>query len=128
MSQSSKDSTPHDIPPEVNPNRTDDLWALTKEGYIIAEDIACQTEYISEQSCPNCGHTPLRTMAQINRAFQGLNELVTRCTNCHETYGFIFDISNAVYQAWWAERMGVMYTRLYDGAPRQVDPNQRYFR
>ena len=123
----SKKSTQHNIPPEVNANRTVDLWALTTDGYIIAEDIACQTEYVSVQSCPNCGHTPLRMMAQINRAFQGLNELVTRCANCREIYVFIFDISNEVYQAWWAERMGTMYTRLYDGAPRQGDPNQRYF-
>jgi hypothetical protein len=101
----------------VNPNRTADLFALTAEGYIIAQDISCQYEYIAEQRCPTCD-TGLITIAQINRAFQGLNEIATICPTCHEKYAFIFDISNAVYQTWWAGIMGEMYFRTYDGPPR----------
>jgi hypothetical protein len=101
----------------VNPHRTADLFALTEEGYVIAQDISSQYEYIAEQQCPIC-HAGLTPIAQINRAFQGLNEIVTVCGICHEKYAFIFDISNDVYQAWWAERMGEMYFRTYDGPPR----------
>jgi hypothetical protein len=103
--------------PAVNPNRTADLFAQTKDGYIIAQDIACQHTYIEEQPCPNCGGV-LMPIAQINRAFQGLNEVVTFCTECSERSSFIFDISNDVYQTWWAELMGEMYVRTYDGKPR----------
>lgn len=103
--------------PAVNPNRTADLFAATTEGYIIAQDIACQHEYIESQPCSNCGGV-LMPIAQINRAFQGLNEVVTICPDCSERASFIFDISNEVYQTWWAELMGDMYIRTYDGKPR----------
>lgn len=103
--------------PAVNPNRTADLFATTTDGYVIAQDIACQHEFIEEQRCPNCGGI-LMPIAQINRAFQGLNEVVTLCTECGERSSFIFDISNDVYQAWWAERMGELYVRTFDGDAR----------
>ena len=44
-----------------------------------------------------------------------------------EKFSFIFDISNEVYQRWWAKQMGDLYEPLYDGPPRQADPEQRYF-
>src|SRR5262249_30601763 len=112
-----KRSAQQDSDPAVNPGRTADLFALTADGYIIAQDIACQHEYIEEQRCTNCGGV-LMPIAQINRAFQGLNEVVTLCTECSARSSFIFDISNEVYQAWWADRMGEMYVRTYDGEPR----------
>ena len=105
--------------PNYNPNRTEDLFALTSDGYIIAQDIACQTEYVAEQSCPQCNQKgTLRLVAQINRSFQGLNELVTVCTHCGEKSSYIFDISNDVYQQWWATMMGDAYIRPFDGPPR----------
>jgi transcription elongation factor Elf1 len=112
--------------PEYNPHRTVDLFALTTDGYIVAQDILCQQEYIREQQCPNCGNA-LVVIANINRSFQGLNEVVVVCRGCSTKYSFIFDISNEVYQAWWAERMGDLYVRAYDGEPRIADPAQRYF-
>lgn len=105
--------------PGYNPNRTDDLFAFTEDGYIIAQDIACQMEYIAMQRCPMSGR-PLLTVAQINRAFQGLNEVVALSPATGERYSFIFDISNDVYQTWWAQQMGDLYERLYDGPPRQA--------
>jgi hypothetical protein len=103
--------------PGVNPNRTSDLFALTLDGYIIAQDIDCQNEFINAQVCAVC-QAELIPIAQINRAFQGLNEIVTICPNCGQRFSFIFDISNEVYQTWWAERMGDAYIRIYDGPPR----------
>jgi hypothetical protein len=105
------------VDPAFNPNRTSDLYALTADGYIIAQDIACQHALIEEQPCGNCGGV-LVPIAQINRAFQGLNEIVAVCAECGERYSYIFDISNEVYQTWWADRMGDMYVRTYDGPPR----------
>ena len=102
-----------------NPNRDDDLFALTADGYIIAQDIACQHEYIYAQACPHCGAaSSLTPIASINRSFQGLNEMVARCTHCNRPAGFIFDISNTRYQEWLAERMGDLYAPVYDGPPR----------
>jgi hypothetical protein len=103
--------------PGYNPNRTRELFAITADGYILAQDIRCQYEFIEQQRCSTCQHE-IVPIAQLNRAFQGLNEVVTICPNCGEHYSFIFDISNEVYQNWWAERMGDMYFRTYDGPPR----------
>jgi hypothetical protein len=109
-----------------NPNRTIDLYALTPDGYIIAQDIMCQYDYVAAQSCPQSGRN-LIVVAQINRATQGLNELVAISPATGAKYSFIFDISNEVYQTWWASMMGKAYQQLYDGQPRQADPQQRYF-
>ena len=109
-----------------NPKRTIDLFAITTDGYIVAQDINCQYEYIDLQRCPETGQ-PLIVIAQINRAFQGLNELVAYSPAASKQYSFIFDISNEVYQNWWAEQMGDQYQQLYDGPPRRADPAQRYF-
>ena len=111
----------------VNPNRTLDLFAVTTDGYIIAEDIACLNEYVAEQYCTEC-NSSLAVIAQINRSFQGLTEVVSFCQGCGQKYSFIFDISNEVYQTWWAERMGDLYVRTFDGTGRMADPNQRYLR
>lgn len=109
--------------PAVNPNRTADLYAPTGDGYIIAQDIACQHEYIELARCPHCDSI-LMPIAQINRAFQGLNEVVTLCTGCGARDSFIFDISNDIYQTWWAESMGDMYVRTFDGKPRSPAAQQ----
>jgi hypothetical protein len=103
--------------PAVNPNRNADLFTLTTDGYIIAQDIASQQEYIDLMRCPDCG-APLTSIAHINRAFQGLNEIVVICIDCGAHGSFIFDISNEVYQNWWEARMGEAYVRAYDGQPR----------
>lgn len=105
--------------PAVNPNRTADLFALTDEGYIIAQDIACQQEFVDHQCCHYC-ESGLVSIAQLNRAFQGLHETVAFCPNCSERYSFIFDISNDVYQEWWASLTGDAYVRAYDGEPREA--------
>lgn len=112
-------SNQQNIDPGFNPNRTADLFVKTSDGYIIAQDIACQYEYIEAQACQDCD-CPLHVIAQINRSFQGLNEIVTACPNCGRNYNFIFDISNDVYQRWWAERMGEMYVQNYSGKPRKA--------
>jgi hypothetical protein len=105
--------------PTVNPNRTGNLYALTPEGYIIAEDIACQYEYAQEHTaCPDCGGQ-LRVAAQINRASQGLNELVCTCEHCGKRASLLFDVSNEAYQAWIADQLGDLYIRNYEGAPRR---------
>lgn len=110
-----------------NPNRTVDLFALTKEGgYIVAQDIVCQYEYIMSHTCPDCGK-PLIPIAQINRSFQGLSEVVAVCPLSGAHFSFIFDISNEVYQNWWAEYTGTDNRHLFDIPPRQVDPTKRYF-
>lgn len=112
--------------PGYNPNRTDELFALTTDGYIIAQDVVCQNEYVHSQTCPNCKQQSMTVMAKLNRSFQGLNELVAICTQCHTRYSYIFDISNKVYQNWLAEQMGELYTHTYDGTPRVADPDQNY--
>lgn len=109
-----------------NPDRTRDLFALTTDGYVIAQDIACQYEYVMMQTPPECGEA-LIPVAQINRSFQGLSEIVAMCPTTGERYSFIFDISNDVYQTWWALQMGDNYERVYEGPPRQPDPNERFF-
>lgn len=113
-----KSSQKQEKDPAVNPNRTADLYNLTEDNYIIAQDIRCQYELVESQPCHHC-QGKLLTVAQINRAFQGLNELVAVCSRCTTHYTFIFDISNDDYQTWWAERMGDNYVRMYDGAPRK---------
>ncbi len=106
----------------VNPSRTESLFALTKEGYVIAEDIACQYEFAETEPCPHCDG-PLKVLAQINRASQGLNELVCACRQCGRRSSIIFDVSNNVYQDWMAEQLGDLYIRNYDGPPRR--PSRR---
>lgn len=98
-----------------NPNRTPDCYALTMDGYIIAQDVACQYEYILTQ------RDDLVPVAHINRSFQGLSEIVAVSQQTGEQFSFIFDISNAVYQTWLAARLGPAYERLYDGPPREID-------
>ncbi len=102
----------------VNPNRTEDLFQLTKEGYVIAQDIASQYEYVEMQPCPHCDG-PLKVAAQLNRASQGLNELVCACQRCQRRSSIIFDVSNEVYQGWMARQLGHLYIRNYDGPPRK---------
>lgn len=111
----------------VNANRTLDLFALTADGYIIAEDIACQNEYVAGQRCSEC-QSSLAVIAQINRSFQGLTEVVCVCQGCGQKYSFIFDISNEAYQAWWAERMGDLYVRTFEGPGRKANPKKRRFK
>ncbi len=115
------------LDPGYNPERTIDLFARTPEGYIIAQDILCQHEYVKQQVCPETG-SKFRVIAQLNRAFQGLNELVAISLGTGKRHSFIFDISNNVYQKWWSEKMGDLYENSYDGPPRSADPSQRYFR
>jgi hypothetical protein len=100
-----------------NPDRDEHLYWLTKEGYIIAQDVTCQHEYISETPCPHCGGE-LVVIAHLNRGGQGLSELVAVCRACRQRANFIFDISNEVYQVWWAEQLGALYIQQYDGPPR----------
>lgn len=111
--------------PGRNPHRTLDLFAYTTDGYIIAEDIDCQYEYTALQRCPETG-APLRVVAQINRAYQGLNELVAVSEGTGKVFSFIFDISNEVYQAWWRQLMGELYVRPFDGPPRVANPRRRF--
>ncbi len=109
-----------------NPNRTADLFALTTDGYIIAQDVVCQHEYIDDQCCAHCGAcNRMIAIASINRSFQGLSEMVAICKQCSQHSSYIFDISNTVYQSWLAERMGDLYTPAYDGPPRVPHPNHR---
>jgi hypothetical protein len=105
------------VDPAFNPHRTEELFALTADNFIIAQDIACQYEFVATQRCPETGK-PLRVIAQINRAFQGLNEVVVVSLGTGKQYNFIFDISNDVYQDWWAETMGELYVRQFDGPGR----------
>jgi hypothetical protein len=101
-----------------NPKRDECLFWLTEEGYIIAQDVNCQHEYVNATLCPHCGG-PLRIVAHINRGGQGLSELVAMCEECRQRSSFIFDISNEVFQTWWAEQLGPLYVRQYDDPPRE---------
>ncbi len=101
-----------------NPDRDDTLFWYTEEGYIVAQDNTCQHEYIQMTPCPSCGGN-LRVIAHLNRGGQGLSEMVTVCQNCRHAVNFIFDISNVVYQNWWADQLGPLYIRQYDGPPRE---------
>ena len=56
-----------------------------------------------------CGRPATRSLSSSRRC----------CAECSQRYSFIFDISNEVYQRWWADQMGENYVRLYDGKPRQ---------
>jgi hypothetical protein len=109
-----------DVPIGYNPNRDDYLFWQTEEGYLIAQDMACQHEYIELNPCSNCGGE-LVVVAHLNRAGQGLSEMVAICRNCHQRANFIFDISNDVYQTWWSEQLGSLYIQQYDGPPRLPD-------
>jgi len=113
-----------DVDSGINPHRTAELFALTSDGYIIAQDTACQKEYVAEYRCDHCGHD-LKAIAHINRSFQGLNEVVAACTNCKRPYNFIFDISNDFYQTWWAGVMGDAYFRAFDDPPRVADSKRK---
>ena len=101
------------MPPDTNTDRDEYLFWLTEEGYIIAQDIACQREYAQDIPCPHCGGE-LMVVAQLNRSWQGLSELVCICRTCRQRSSFIFDISNDVYQAWWAEQLGPLYIRQHE--------------
>ena len=98
--------------------RDDYLFWRTKEGYIIAQDVNCQHDYVSGTPCDRCGGS-LRVVAHINRAGQGLSEIVAMCEECRQRTSFIFDISNEVFQAWWAEQLGPLYVRQFEEAPRE---------
>jgi hypothetical protein len=110
------------VPPGYNPNRDEYLYWLTEEGYIIAQDVACQHDYVEQVMCQHCDGQ-LIVVAHLNRSGQGLSELVALCSECRQRDNFIFDISNEVYQAWWAEQLGPLYIEQYDGPPRE--PYQR---
>ncbi len=99
-----------------NPNRTPDLFAETQDGYIIAQDIASQHEFVLQQRTED-GYA-LMPIANINRSFQGLSEMVAICPVNGERYSFIFDISNTVYQQWMHQQLGDLYERNYAGEPR----------
>jgi hypothetical protein len=101
-----------------NARRNKYLYWLTEDGYIIAQDVNCQYDYVSRTPCPTCGGT-LRVVAHINRAGQGLSELVAMCGECRERTSLIFDISNEIFQTWWAAQLGPLYVCQYEGAPRE---------
>jgi len=106
-----------DLPAGYNPSRDEHLFWWTEDGYIIAEDVACQHEYVQGTPCPECGGA-LAVVAHLNRGGQGLSELVAICRECRHRENFIFDISNDVYQAWWADQLGPLYIQQFDGPPR----------
>ena len=54
-----------------NTRRDDYLYWRTEEGYIIAQDVTCQYDYVQGAGCAECGHD-LRIAAHLNRAGQGL--------------------------------------------------------
>lgn len=108
----------YDDHPTYNPNRDAHLFWYTEEGYIIAQDVQCQYDYIDHTPCPQC-KGQLKIVAHLNRDGQGLSEMVTVCRKCRYNINFIFDISNEVYQQWWAAQMGSLYMRVFDGQPRQ---------
>jgi hypothetical protein len=101
-----------------NPERDEYLFWWTTDGYVIAQDVASQYEYVQETRCPDCGGS-LRVVAHLNRSGQGLSELVAICAGCGQRANFIFDISNDVYQAWMARELGALYVQQYDGPPRE---------
>lgn len=105
------------VPAGYNPSRDEHLYWLTEDGYIIAQDVACQHEYVQAMRCPACGGR-LRVAAHLNRDGQGLSEMVAVCTSCRARASFIFDISNDVYQTWWAAQLGDLYIQPFDGPPR----------
>jgi hypothetical protein len=104
-------------PVGYNPNRTEHLYWLTEDGYVIAEDMVCQHEYVAAVGCPHCGGK-LVVAAHLNRGGQGLSELVAICEDCRQRANFIFDISNEVYQRWLADQLGPLYVKQFDGPPR----------
>jgi len=101
-----------------NPRRDEHLYWRTEDGYIIAQDVTCQHEHVERTPCPHCGGA-LVVAAHLNRAGQGLSELVALCAACRQRANFIFDISNEVFQTWWAEQLGPLYVRQFDGPPRE---------
>jgi len=109
---------PSNVPAGYNPNRNEYLYWWTEDGYLIAQDVVCQYEYVQNMPCPHCGGT-LAVVAHLNRAGQGLSELVALCRDCRQRANFIFDISNETYQTWWAEQLGPLYIEQYDGPPRE---------
>ncbi|MBN2302985.1 MAG: hypothetical protein JXQ72_00820 [Anaerolineae bacterium] len=100
-----------------NPNRTEHLFWYTEDGYLVAQDVVCQHEYVEAVGCAHCGGH-LLVAAHLNRSGQGLSELVAVCDNCGARANFIFDISNDVYQNWWQEQLGALYVRQHDDPPR----------
>ena len=116
----SRQPKPNQVSPIIgyNARRDEYLFWRTEEGYIIAQDVNCQHDYVSQTPCENCGG-PLRVVAHINRAGQGLSEFVAMCGECRQRTSFIFDISNTVFQTWWAEQLGPLYVRQFDDPPRQ---------
>jgi hypothetical protein len=113
-----QDDEDESVSPGYNPNRDEHLYWLTEEGYIIAQDVACQHDYVEQIMCQHCGGQ-LIVAAHLNRSGQGLSELVALCSECRQRDNFIFDISNDVYQTWWAEQLGPLYIQQYDGPPRE---------
>ena len=101
-----------------NADRDEYLYWCTEEGYIIAQDVNCQHEYVNETPCATCGG-PMRVVAHINRAGQGLSEIVAMCGECRQRTSYIFDISNDVFQRWWAEQLGPLYVRQFEDTPRE---------
>ena len=101
-----------------NAHRDHALYWWTKERYIIAQDVMCQYDYVQNSHCAECGGG-LHIAAHLNRAGQGLSELVAICTECSKRTTFIIDISNDVYQAWWAGQLGSLYVRQYEESPRE---------
>lgn len=100
-----------------NPRRDKYLYWLTEDGYIIAQDVSCQYEYVQETPCVHCGGQ-MKVIAHLNRGGQGLSELVAFCESCRKRNSTIFDISNDVYQKWWGEQLGALYIKQFDGPPR----------
>jgi ribosomal protein S27AE len=114
-------SSGHEGDLATNPNRTADLYVRTAEGYLIAQDIACQYDYANFITCPDCG-SGVRVAAHIDRASEGLNALFYECMRCAFRTDVLFDISNEVYQAWLSGLLGDLYTRHFEGPPRVPTP------
>lgn len=113
----SQQATPTQLAVGYNPRRDRHLYWLTEDGYIIAQDVSCQYEYVQETPCVHCGGQ-MKVIAHLNRGGQGLSELVAFCQSCHKRSSTIFDISNDAYQTWWAEQLGSLYIKQFDGPPR----------
>jgi hypothetical protein len=101
-----------------NVERNQHLYWLTEEGYLIAQDVTCQYEFVQTTHCEQCGGTYI-VIAHLNRGGQGLSELVSVCQQCRQRANFVFDISNTIYQTWWANQLGPLYIKQYDGPPRE---------